>query len=104
MTTQQIGFTQKQRVLQSLERAGSRGVTRADWLGSAMQTPDCGPPIINVPARINELKADGHMIVGGGKRDSCKVFVLQPMATGGQLFTLTDRRPSGIPMIYQEAA
>ena len=114
MTTQTVGFTQKQRVLMSLERAGARGITRVDWIGGNSHTPDCGAPIINLPARINELKAEGHRITASGQRDSCKVYVLAPHLAhvaedeGGQLFTISDSRPSlnldAIPAIYQEAA
>ena len=50
-------LTQQERVLRSLVQAGQRGINRVDWLGREdTGTPDGGPPIINLPARIMELR------------------------------------------------
>lgn len=103
--------TQKERVLASLEAAGSGGVTQADWSGAFRPTPDGGGPITRLAARINDLKADGHLIVCDGKRDQCAVYVLQPAAPAevftGALFEapVQEQLPDeGLPAIYREAA
>jgi len=72
-------MTQKQRVLRSLQASGVRGVTQADWTGCYRQTPDGGPPILRLPARIMELRQDGVLIVNGPTRDSCRVYHLEPI-------------------------
>lgn len=104
-------MSQKQRVLRSLERAGSRGVTQADWLGP--HTPDGGGAITRLAARVMELQNDGHRISRGGLRDKCRVYVLEPTVAlvepngdvGGELFALEETRPVDvIPAIYREAA
>lgn len=66
-------MTQRDRVLKSLQAAGPRGISQADWLGS---TPDGGPSITRVAARVNDLKRDGYVIDVRGKRDKCAVYVL----------------------------
>lgn len=105
--------TQKERVLASLKAAGSSGVTQADWSGAYRSTPDGGGPITRLAARINDLKADGHLIVCDGKRDQCAVYVLQPAAVApaevftGALFEapVQEQLPDdGLPAIYREAA
>lgn len=106
-------MSQKQRVLRSLEVAGRRGVTQADWLGP--HTPDGGAPITRLAARVMELQNDGHRITRGGLRDKCRVYVIEPTrpvvditpqdAVGGELFELEQSRPVDvIPAIYREAA
>lgn len=70
-------MTQTERVLRSLEAAGPRGVTQADWSG-LHGTPDAGPPITRVAARVLELTRSGHVVEKRGKRDRCAVYVLVP--------------------------
>jgi len=74
-------MTQTDRVLAALSRAGARGITRVDF-----QLPDVidgGPPILNIPARILELKNAGFEITDDGRRQKCKVYVL---VTSDRLF------------------
>jgi hypothetical protein len=66
---------QAQRVLDELRR-GAR--TRVDFLRPA----DGGPPVLNVAARILELRRAGHVIVSGGRRDACKVYRLLGLRIG----------------------
>jgi hypothetical protein len=61
-------------VLAALRRRGRHGITRVDF-----QLPDVidhGAPILNFPARIKDLKEQGHRIGDNGRRDKCKVYVL----------------------------
>ena len=78
---------QTDRVLKGLRAAGPRGITQADFSG-LHGTPDGGPPITRVAARIAELRAAGLAISADTKRDSCSVYVLvhEPIR-------LTDQRP-----------
>lgn len=108
-------MSQKGRVLKSLERAGRRGVTQADWSGVS-GTPDGGPPITRLAARVLELQNDGHRIINAGRRDKCRVYALgettpveappefgEPFAA--ELFRLEDATDSRVlPAIYREAA
>lgn len=108
-------MSQKGRVLASLENAGRRGVTQADWSG-VNGTPDDGPPITRLAARVLELQNDGHRIVSGGRRDKCRVYVLgdlPPVAQtpefgepfSAELFRLEETIDSRVlPAIYREAA
>ena len=73
-------MTQKERVLRSLKAAGSRGITQADWTGAYGPTPDGGPPITRVAARVLDLSRDGHVIAKGAIRDLCRVYKLEPSA------------------------
>jgi hypothetical protein len=57
-------------------------VTAADWSGP--RTPDGGPPILRLAARVLELRGQGFPIVNVGKRDKCAVYVLpRPTGPGG---------------------
>ena len=67
-------MTQAERVLRALERTPD-GITAADFSG-LHGTPDGGPPITRVAARILELRGRGYDIVEAGKRDRCKVYKL----------------------------
>lgn len=67
-------MTQRDRVLRALQLVGERGVTQADWL--RQPTPDGGPPITRLAARVEELR-ETHEIVVNGRRDSCAVYVLR---------------------------
>lgn len=108
-------MSQKSRVLRSLETAGRRGVTQADWSG-VTGTPDGGPPITRLAARILELQNDGHRIINAGRRDKCRVYALgetTPVAVtpefgepfGAELFRLEETIDSRVlPAIYREAA
>ena len=73
-------MTQKERVLRSLKAAGSRGITQADWTGAYGPTPDGGPPITRVAARVLDLSRDGHVIAKGAIRDLCRVYRIEPSA------------------------
>ena len=52
--------SQKQRVLDALEKAGGKGVTENAFLGP--DTADGGVPIQKFTARVNELRNSGHDI------------------------------------------
>jgi hypothetical protein len=65
---------QEARILAALRVRGSRGVTRVDF-----QLPDVidgHAPILNFPARIKNLRDEGHVIVDEGRRHKCKVYRL----------------------------
>lgn len=103
--------TQKERVLDSLRSAGSSGVTQADWSGAYGPTPDGGPPITRLAARIADLEGDGHLIAHEGVRDQCRIYALRP-AEQEEVFTgalfeapVQEQLPDGgLPAIYREAA
>lgn len=83
--------TQTDRVLASLRKAGPLGVTAADWMGP--RTPDGGPPILRLAARIGELRGRGIPVVNAGVRDKCAVYVLPRPAgpdgpTDGETITI----------------
>lgn len=67
--------TQKERVLAALRR---EPLTQVDFL--APSTCDGGPPIIRLPARIDELRQDGHDIRIVGRRHSCGLYRLHESA------------------------
>lgn len=71
-------MTQTERVLRALQAAGDRGVTQVDF--SLPDVVDGGPPITRVAARIKDLREHGHMIVGAGIRQSCRVYQLVAQA------------------------
>jgi hypothetical protein len=81
--------TQTARVLAALRQHPDRGITRVDFL--RFPTIDGGPPIINIPARILELRDAGHPITDAGTRDKCRVYRLEQQAPEGQLFDLKPR-------------
>lgn len=72
-------MTQVERVLAALKVAGAHGITQADWLDS---TPDDGPRITRVGARIHELREMGHWIVETGWRDKCRIYQLVEQDSG----------------------
>jgi hypothetical protein len=68
-------LTQQERVLRSLTQTGQRGITAADW--TRQPTPDGGPPIQRLAARIGELRQAGHEIPDTGeRRDKCTIYRL----------------------------
>ena len=67
-------MTQRDRVLRVLRTVGQRGVTQADFI--RWPTPDGGPPITRLAARIEELRAAGYFIASGSWRDKCVVYSL----------------------------
>lgn len=87
------------RVLKALEKAGPRGLTRVDF--GLPNVVDGGPPIVNIPARILELKQAGHPVGENGRRDRCRVYVLEPMVVSApaQPSPHIPRRPgqTGLP-------
>jgi hypothetical protein len=60
---------QTRRVLDELRAAGSFGRTRVDFLHTS-------PPVLNLAARILELRSAGYHVVGAGRRHGCKVYRL----------------------------
>lgn len=107
---------QTERVLVSLRNAGRRGITQVDWSGASGPTPDEGPPITRLGARILELRKDGHVIQAAGRRQKCRVYVLDGegpksklpefgVPFGAELSMLEQQLvPEPIPAIYREAA
>lgn len=67
-------LTQKDRVLRALRTTGGRGLTRVDFLRPVI---DGGAPILNIPARIEELRKEGHTIHNAGRRDECVIYTLE---------------------------
>jgi hypothetical protein len=70
--------TQRERVLDALRRAGDHGITAVDFL--LPDVVDGGPPIVRLPARVDELRHAGYVIVGAGRRAKCQVYVLNEPA------------------------
>lgn len=70
---------QNPRVLAALRRAGQHGICQPDFL--LPDVIDGQEPITRLPARILDLKADGHKIGAKGRRSKCKVYVLLKDAT-----------------------
>jgi len=69
-------MTQRDRVLTLLTRAGERGLTSYDL--AARLPEDGGPRIMRLPARINELIAQGYPILTmPERRDGHTVYVLR---------------------------
>ena len=66
--------TQRERVLAALRRAGERGLTQVDWL--LHDVIDGGPPIVRLPARVDELRQAGHHIEHAGRRNRCVIYRL----------------------------
>lgn len=66
---------QQQRVLAAARKAGGRGITAVDF--NLPNVVDDGPPITRVAARINELQDMGFRFRSGGRRQKCKVYVLE---------------------------
>lgn len=66
-------MSQKRRVLKALRRH-PEGLTRVDFIPPNII--DGGLPILNFPARIKNLKEEGHEIVDSGERYGCKVYKL----------------------------
>ena len=101
-------MTQKDRVLRSLKATGPRGITQADWTGAYGPTPDGGPPITRVAARVLDLSQDGHVIHKGPIRDLCRVYSLEPSrplnAPVIPLELLQDERHIPSPYEYEAAA
>lgn len=101
-------MTQKERVLKSLRVAGSRGITQADWTGAYGPTPDGGPPITRLAARVLDLSRDGHVIAKGAIRDLCRIYKLEPSqplnAPIIPISLLHDTRHVPSPYEYEAAA
>ena len=68
------GLSQRQRVLRALYRAGTEGITAADF--AAPNVIDGDKPIMRLAARIEELREDGYPIHGAGRRGTLKVYAL----------------------------
>ena len=93
-------MTQLERVLAALRQHPDRGITRVDFI--RYPTIDGGPPIINIPARILELRDAGEPIIDAGIRDKCRVYRLEQPLADGQLFATPTRRPNSA--IYGDEA
>jgi len=100
-------MTQKQRVLRSLRAAGVAGVTQADWTGCYRPTPDGGPPILRLPARILELQQDGFTVRKGALRDRCRVYSLEitdPIEISHSEAAVLFPKPAASPYDYELAS
>jgi hypothetical protein len=60
---------QTRQVLGELRNAGSFGRTRVDFLHTM-------PPVLNVAARVRELRDAGYQVVPAGRRDRCRIYRL----------------------------
>lgn len=65
-------MTQADRVLKAAR--SYRGTSQAEWLADV--TPDGGPRITRVAARIQELEEQGHVFEIIGRRSKCVVYRL----------------------------
>lgn len=66
---------EQERVLRALRQRDARGITQVDF--DAPDVIDGQKPIKRVAARVHELIHEyGHDIGDGGRRNSCKVYVL----------------------------
>jgi hypothetical protein len=66
--------TQNARVLAALRKAGPAGVKTADFL--APDVIDGGEPVIRLPARVNDLREAGHVIVTHREPNQTARYVL----------------------------
>lgn len=66
--------TQSIRVLKAARSAGRRGITAVDF--ALPNVCDGGKPITRLAARINELQEIGFRFRDGGRRQKCKIYVL----------------------------
>ena len=65
---------QQSRVLRALIQRGPHGITRVDFQAP---TIDGGAPILNFPARIEQLRKMGYAIPPSTeRRNNCNVYVL----------------------------
>jgi hypothetical protein len=110
-------MSQKRRVLKALRRH-PEGLTRVDFI--LPNVIDGGPPILNFPARIKDLKDEGHRIDKDGERYGCTIYKLQQAApvpipppepvipldenaSADVLFDLPEQRPARIRSPYEAA-
>ena len=75
--------TQATRVLDSLYRAGERGITQGDWL--TVSGLDGRGRITRVAARVKELRNEGFEIEVAGERFG---FAIYRIAADGRLFAV----------------
>jgi hypothetical protein len=85
--------TQNARVLAALWKAGPAGVTTADFLAPAVI--DGGKPIVRLPARVNDLREAGHVIVTHREPNHTARYVLVRDAedVASALRSATTQRP-----------
>jgi len=83
--------TQVERILLALSAAGPRGLTRVDF--QAPNVIDGGPPILNFPGRIGNLRDAGHRVEDRWDAASgCKRYVLASSAPAPRTST-----PAALP-------
>lgn len=83
------------RVLHALRKHRDRGITRIDFQAP---TIDDGPPVLNFPARILDIKSEGfHITEADERRNRCKVYLLrdEPTATNGWMCRACGRNQIG---------
>lgn len=85
-----MSTNQNDRVLRALTKAGERGITRVDF--QAPDVIDGGKPILNFPARIQDLEEDGYTITAGERRNRCTVYRLVGAAS-----ETSNTRPGPLP-------
>lgn len=67
-------YTQRERVLTALRRAGARGVDATQFL--LPNVIDGGPAITRLASRIDELRSRGHHIEHAGRRKRMVIYRL----------------------------
>lgn len=67
-------LSEKDRILRLARERGERGFTAVDFL--APHVVDGGKPITRTAARVLDLKREGFTFRSGGRRNRCKVYIL----------------------------
>lgn len=67
-------LSDKQRILRLALSRGHKGFTAVDFL--APDVADGLKPITRVAARVNDLRNEGIRFTDGGRRNACKVYIL----------------------------
>lgn len=90
----QSRLTQKTRLLNALQKH-PEGIDRTQFL--APDVIDGGKPIINIPARIEELRNEGHRIIDAGRRHNCEVYRLVTLGAAADTGVTAPAAPTGSP-------
>lgn len=92
--------TGNERVLAALRKYPLQGVTRLDF--SQEPVIDGGEPMLELPARIYDLRQAGHNIVRDGKRDGVAVYKLREGQVSYQEYTGdTVAKPAPVDVVAQ---
>lgn len=92
-------LSQTQRVLRAALSAGDRGVTQVDFMLPGVIGG--GAPITRLAARVKDLEGDGIRFDDGGRRQRCKVYVLDRMSLAKSSLPLPEpEEPDEHPSLF----